>query len=188
MWGNPRYDNKKQDTQSADGIRCIWGIFMLWHLLAADKARRNKWKRNLKVSLQTRIYCSAKDKQRPTKDFVRTLVGPGNGRCGTGTQHRWNKTATPSFALWGQTAVYGKTNTKMQRQRSIPPEYEQIEHQKWRTAALSMTWIYVRRARYASLANACTKASSSRARTLAEKYIRVNGIYYRVIGMCSSEG
>lgn len=39
------------------------------------------------------------------------------------------KIATPSFALWGQTAVYGENKYECSV-KGLYPEYEQIEHQE----------------------------------------------------------
>ena len=158
--------NKTRSLLTAFGV--FWGIFMLVALIGGGQGMQEQMKAQFEGFATNSGFIAAQKTSEAYKGFrkgrwwdlemedverVRSIDGI--------------KTATPSFALWGQTAVYGENKYECSV-KGLYPEYEQIEHQERRTAALSMTWIYVRRARYASLANACTKASSSRARTLAE--------------------
>lgn len=68
------------------------------------------------------------------------------------------------------------------------PEYEQVEHQEM-TYGRFINDVDIREARKVCVIGKRVYESLFRpGEDPCGKYIRVNGIYYRVIGMCSSEG
>ena len=72
--------------------------------------------------------------------------------------------------------------------KGLYPEYEQIEHQEM-TYGRFINDVDIREARKVCVIGKRVYESLFKpGEDPCGKYIRVNGIYYRVIGMCSSEG
>ena len=86
------------------------------------------------------------------------------------------KTATPSFALWGQTAVYGENKYECSV-KGLYPEYEQIEHQEM-TYDRFINDVEIREARKVCVIGKRVYESLFKpGEDPCGKYIRVNGIY-----------
>ena len=95
--------------------------------------------------------------------------------------------ATPSIALWGQVAVYGDNKYDCSV-KGLYPEYEQIEHQEM-TYGRFINDVDIKELRKVCVIGKRVYESLFKpGEDPCGKYVRVNGIYYRVIGMCSSEG
>lgn len=95
--------------------------------------------------------------------------------------------ATPSIALWGQVAVYGDNKYDCSV-KGLYPEYEQIEHQEM-TYGRFINDVDIKESRKVCVIGKRVYESLFKpGEDPCGKYVRVNGIYYRVIGMCSSEG
>ena len=95
--------------------------------------------------------------------------------------------ATPSTALWGQTAIYGENKYECSV-KGLYPEYEQVEHQEM-TYGRFINDVDIAEARKVCVIGKRVYESLFKpGEDPCGKYVRVNGIYYRVVGMCSSEG
>lgn len=90
------------------------------------------------------------------------------------------------IALWGQVAVYGDNKYDCSV-KGLYPEYEQIEHQEM-TYGRFINDVDIKESRKVCVIGKRVYESLFKpGEDPCGKYVRVNGIYYRVIGMCSSE-
>ena len=178
--------NKTRSLLTAFGV--FWGIFMLVALIGGGQGMQEKMKSQFEGFATNSGFIAAQKTSEAYKGFRK-------GR-------RWDleledvervrgidgiKIATPSFALWGQTAVYGENKYECSV-KGLYPEYEQVEHQEM-TYGRFINDVDIREARKVCVIGKRVYESLFRpGEDPCGKYIRVNGIYYRVIGMCSSEG
>ena len=178
--------NKTRSLLTAFGV--FWGIFMLVALIGGGQGMQEQMKSQFEGFATNSGFIAAQKTSEAYKGFrkgrwwdlemedverVRSIDGI--------------KIATPSFALWGQTAVYGENKYECSV-KGLYPEYEQIEHQEM-TYGRFINDVDIREARKVCVIGKRVYESLFRPdEDPCGKYIRVNGIYYRVIGMCSSEG
>lgn len=94
---------------------------------------------------------------------------------------------TPSIAQWGKTAVFGDKKYECSV-KGLYPDYEKIEHQEMAYGRF-INDVDIKEARKVCVIGKRVYESLFRpGEDPCGKYIRVDGIYYQVIGMCSSEG
>ena len=120
--------NKTRSLLTAFGV--FWGIFMLVALIGGGQGMQEQMKAQFEGFATNSGFIAAQKTSEAYKGFrkgrwwdlemedverVRSIDGI--------------KTATPSFALWGQTAVYGENKYECSV-KGLYPEYEQIEHQE----------------------------------------------------------
>ena len=120
--------NKTRSLLTAFGV--FWGIFMLVALIGSGQGMQEQMKAQFEGFATNSGFIAAQKTSEAYKGFrkgrwwdlemedverVRSIDGI--------------KTATPSFALWGQTAVYGENKYECSV-KGLYPEYEQIEHQE----------------------------------------------------------
>lgn len=120
--------NKTRSLLTAFGV--FWGIFMLVALIGGGQGMQEQMKSQFEGFATNSGFIAAQKTSEAYKGFrkgrwwdlemedverVRSIDGI--------------KIATPSFALWGQTAVYGENKYECSV-KGLYPEYEQIEHQE----------------------------------------------------------
>ena len=91
MGGNIRYDYQKQDTQSIDGVWCIWGIFMLVALIGGGQVMQDtNVKPTFKGFATNSGFCGRNKTSDAYKGFrLKDVIGIWiMGECGTYTQAR----------------------------------------------------------------------------------------------------
>lgn len=94
---------------------------------------------------------------------------------------------TPSIARWGSNAIYGENKYECSVKGSLP-EYEQIEHQEMAYGRF-INDVDVREGRKVCvIGKRVYESLFKEGGDPCGKFIKVDGIYYRIIGMCSSEG
>ena len=178
--------NKTRSLLTAFGV--FWGIFMLVALIGGGQGLEGMMKKNFEGFATNSGFLAAQKTGEAYKGFRK-------GRW-------WNLEAidierlrskvkdveviTPSIARWGSKAVYEDKKYDCSV-KGLYPDYLHIESQEMPTAGLSTKWIYrkhvsvrYRKRIYESLFKPGEDPCG--------KYIRVDGIYYQVIGMSSSEG
>ena len=167
--------NKTRSLLTAFGV--FWGIFMLVALIGGGQGMQEELKSQFEGFATNSGFIAAQKTSEAYKGFRKgrwwdlEMEDVDRVRNVDGVA-----LATPSIALWGQVAVYGDNKYDCSV-KGLYPEYEQIEHQE-------MTYgrkvCVIGKRVYESLFKPGEDPCG--------KYVRVNGIYYRVIGMCSSEG
>ena len=178
--------NKTRSLLTAFGV--FWGIFMLVALIGGGQGMQEELKSQFEGFATHSGYIAAQKTSEAYKGFrkgrwwelemedvvrVRNVDGVA--------------LATPSIALWGQVAVYGDNKYDCSV-KGLYPEYEQIEHQEM-TYGRFINDVDIKESRKVCVIGKRVYESLFKpGEDPCGKYVRVNGIYYRVIGMCSSEG
>lgn len=178
--------NKTRSLLTAFGV--FWGIFMLIALIGGGQGMQEKMKSEFEGFATNSGFVVSQKTSEAYKGFRKgrrwdlEVADAERVRSISGIE-----LATPSIALWGQTAIYGE-NKYGCSVKGLYPEYEKIEHQEI-TYGRFINDVDIAEARKVCVIGKRVYESLFKpGEDPCGKYIRVNGIYYRVIGMCSSEG
>ena len=178
--------NKTRSLLTAFGV--FWGIFMLVALIGGGQGMQEELKSQFEGFATNSGFIAAQKTSEAYKGFRKgrwwdlEMEDVDRVRSVDGIA-----LATPSFALWGQTAVYGENKYECSV-KGLYPEYEQIEHQEM-TYGRFINDVDIKESRKVCVIGKRVYESLFKpGEDPCGKYVRVNGIYYRIIGMCSSEG
>ena len=178
--------NKTRSLLTAFGV--FWGIFMLVALIGGGQGMQEELKSQFEGFATNSGFIAAQKTSEAYKGFRKgrwwdlEMEDVDRVRNVDGVA-----LATPSIALWGQVAVYGD-NKYDWSVKGLYPEYEQIEHQEM-TYGRFINDVDIKESRKVCVIGKRVYESLFKpGEDPCGKYVRVNGIYYRVIGMCSSEG
>ena len=178
--------NKTRSLLTAFGV--FWGIFMLVALIGGGQGMQEELKSQFEGFATNSGFIAAQKTSEAYKGFRKgrwwdlEMEDVDRVRNVDGVA-----LATPSIALWGQVAVYGD-NKYDSSVKGLYPEYEQIEHQEM-TYGRFINDVDIKESRKVCVIGKRVYESLFKpGEDPCGKYVRVNGIYYRVIGMCSSEG
>ena len=169
-------------------VGVFWGIFMLVALIGGGQGMQEELKSQFEGFATNSGFIAAQKTSEAYKGFRKgrwwdlEMEDVDRVRNVDGVA-----LATPSIALWGQVAVYGDNKYDCSV-KGLYPEYEQIEHQEM-TYGRFMNYFDFNVARIVFvIVKRVYECLFKPGEDPCGKYVRVNGIYYRVIGMCSSEG
>ena len=95
--------------------------------------------------------------------------------------------ATPSTAMWGKTAAY-EGNKYECSVRGLFPNYERLEHQEMAYGRYINDVDISERRKVCVIGKRVYEALFKEGGDPCGRYIQVDGVYYRVIGMCANEG
>ena len=178
--------NKTRSLLTAFGV--FWGIFMLVALIGGGQGMQEELKSQFEGYATNSGFIAAQKTSEAYKGFRKgrwwdlEMEDVDRVRNVDGVA-----LATPSIALWGQVAVYGDNKYDCSV-KGLYPEYEQIEHQEM-TYGRFINDVDIKESRKVCVIGKRVYESLFKpGEDPCRKYVRVNGIYYRVIGMCSSEG
>ena len=178
--------NKTRSLLTAFGV--FWGIFMLVALIGGGQGMQEELKSQFEGFATNSGFIAAQKTSEAYKGFRKgrwwdlEMEDVDRVRNVDGVA-----LATPSIALWGQVAVYGDNKYDCSV-KGLYPEYEQIEHQEM-TYGRFINDVDIKESRKVCVIGKRVYESLIKpGEDHCGKYVRVNGIYYRVIGMCSSEG
>ena len=178
--------NKTRSLLTAFGV--FWGIFMLAALIGGGQGMQEELKSQFEGFATNSGFIAAQKTSEAYKGFRKgrwwdlEMEDVDRVRNVDGVA-----LATPSIALWGQVAVYGDNKYDCSV-KGLYPEYEQIEHQEM-TYGRFINDVDIKESRKVCVIGKRVYESLFKpGEDPCGKYVRVNGIYYRVIGMCSSEG
>lgn len=178
--------NKTRSLLTAFGV--FWGIFMLVALIGGGNGMQEKMKQQFEGFATNSGFVVSQKTSEPYKGFRKgrswdlELADVERVQSVDGIE-----LATPSIALWGQTAVYGENKYECSV-KGLYPEYERIEHQEM-TYGRFINDVDIKEARKVCVIGKRVYESLFKpGEDPCGKYVRVNGVYYRIIGMCSSEG
>ena len=178
--------NKTRSLLTAFGV--FWGIFMLVALIGGGPGHAGRLKSQFEGFATNSGFIAAQKTSEAYKGFRKgrwwdlEMEDVDRVRNVDGVA-----LATPSIALWGQVAVYGDNKYDCSV-KGLYPEYEQIEHQEM-TYGRFINDVDIKESRKVCVIGKRVYESLFKpGEDPCGKYVRVNGIYYRVIGMCSSEG
>ena len=178
--------NKTRSLLTAFGV--FWGIFMLVALIGGGPGMQEELQSQFEGFATNSGFIAAQKTSEAYKGFRKgrwwdlEMEDVDRVRNVDGVA-----LATPSIALWGQVAVYGDNKYDCSV-KGLYPEYEQIEHQEM-TYGRFINDVDIKESRKVCVIGKRVYESLFKpGEDPCGKYVRVNGIYYRVIGMCSSEG
>ena len=178
--------NKTRSLLTAFGV--FWGIFMLVALIGGGQGMQEELKSQFEGFATNSGFIAAQKTSEAYKGFRKgrwwdlEMEDVDRVRNVDGVA-----LATPSIALWGQVAVYGDNKYDCSV-KGLYPEYEQIEHQEM-TYGRFINDVDIKESRKVCVIGKRVYESLFKpGEDPCGKYVRVNGIYYRVIGTCSSEG
>lgn len=178
--------NKTRSLLTAFGV--FWGIFMLVALIGGGQGMQEELKSQFEGFATNSGFIAAQKTSEAYKGFRKgrwwdlEMEDVDRVRNVDGVA-----LATPSIALCGQVAVYGDNKYDCSV-KGLYPEYEQIEHQEM-TYGRFINDVDIKESRKVCVIGKRVYESLFKpGEDPCGKYVRVNGIYYRVIGMCSSEG
>ena len=178
--------NKTRSLLTAFGV--FWGIFMLVALIGGGQGMQEELKSQFEGFATNSGFIAAQKTSEAYKGFRKgrwwdlEMEDVDRVRNVDGVA-----LATPSIALWGQVAVYGDNKYDCSV-KGLYPEYEQIEHQEM-TYGRFINDVDIKESRKVCVIGKRVYESIFKpGEDPCGIYVRVNGIYYRVIGMCSSEG
>ncbi|MEL5892388.1 ABC transporter permease [Bacteroides sp. GD17] len=178
--------NKTRSLLTAFGV--FWGIFMLVALIGGGQGMQEAMQSQFEGFATNSGFIAAQKTSEAYKGFRKGRwwdletedVERIRGIEGI-------EIATPSFALWGQTAVHGDKKYDCSV-KGLYPEYEKVEHQEMTYGRFINDVDIVESRKVCVIGKRVYESLFTPGEDPCGSYIRVNGIYYQVIGMCSSEG
>ena len=178
--------NKTRSLLTAFGV--FWGIFMLVVLIGGAQGLREEMKSNFEGFATNSGFIASNNTSEAYKGFRKgrywdlELADVDRVAAIKGVA-----LATPTISRWGQTAVYDE-NKYDGVVKGIYPEYTQIEEQEM-TYGRFINSVDVHEARKVCvIGKRVYESLFQEGEDPCGKYIQVNGIYYQVVGMSSSEG
>ena len=178
--------NKTRSLLTAFGV--FWGIFMLVALLGGGQGMEQELRKQIEGFATNSGFIFAQPTGEAYKGFRKgrswDLEMADVERIGKLSKI---EIATPSVAQWGKTAIY-EGNKYDCSVKGLYPDYEQIEHQEIAYGRF-INDVDIREARKVCvIGKRVYESLFPKGGDPCGKYIQVDSIYYRVIGMCSSEG
>ena len=178
--------NRTRSLLTAFGV--FWGIFMLVSLIGGGKGLEESMQKQFEGFAQNSAFVVAQQTSEAYKGFRKgrwwslNLKDIDRVKRVPGTD-----VVTPSFAQWGKNAIYGdkKYNCSV---KGLYPDYEYIEHQDMRYGRF-INDVDIREARKVCvIGKRVYEALFKKDEDPCGKFIQVDGIYYRIIGLNVSEG
>ncbi len=179
--------NKTRSLLTAFGV--FWGIFMLVALMGGGQGMQDMMSKNFEGFATNSGFLVSEKTGEAYKGFrkgrwwdleaadISRLKGNVKGV----------EVITPSVARWGMTAVYEDKKYECSV-KGLYPDYHLIETQKMAYGRF-INDVDIREARKVCvLGKRVYESLFKPGEDPCGKFVRVNGIYYRVIGMCASEG
>lgn len=177
--------NKTRSLLTAFGV--FWGIFMLVALIGGGQGLQEFLQGQFEGFATNSGFVIANKTGEPYKGFRKgrgwdlEVADIDRIRRVEGVD-----VVTPSVAYWGKTAVY-EGNKYDCSVKGLYPNYEQLEHQEMAYGRF-INEVDIREARKVCVIGKRVYESLFKpGEDPCGKYVQVDSIYYRVVGMCSSE-
>lgn len=180
--------NKTRSLLTAFGV--FWGIFMLVALIGGGQGMQGMMQKNFEGFATNSGFIASQKTGEAYKGFRKgrwwNLENSDVERLKAGLSNKL-EVITPSTARWGSTAVYGDKKYECSV-KGLYPEYDKIESQQMAYGRF-INDVDVKEARKVCVIGKRVYESLFKpGEDPCGKYVRVDGIYYRIIGMCVSEG
>ena len=178
--------NKTRSLLTAFGV--FWGIFMLMALSGGGRGVQESLQHQFEGFATNSAFVVANKTNEAYKGFRKgrwwqlevsdvDLVAGIDGV----------EMATPSTAMWGKTAAY-EGNKYECSVRGLFPNYERLEHQEMAYGRYINDVDISERRKVCVIGKRVYEALFKEGGDPCGRYIQVDGVYYRVIGMCANEG
>lgn len=179
--------NKTRSFLTAFGV--FWGIFMLVTLMGGGQGMQDMMQAEFKGFATNSGFIATQKTGEAYKGFRKgrwwDLENADIIRIRNGVKDL--DIVTPSTARWGSTAVYEDQKYECSV-KGLYPEYDRIEAQDMAYGRF-INEVDIREARKVCvIGKRVYESLFKEGGDPCGKYIRVDGIYYRIIGMCVSEG
>lgn len=179
--------NKTRSFLTAFGV--FWGIFMLVTLMGGGQGMQDMMQAEFKGFATNSGFIATQKTGEAYKGFRKgrwwDLENADIIRIREGVKDL--DIVTPSTARWGSTAVYEDQKYDCSV-KGLYPEYKQIEAQDMAYGRF-INDVDIREARKVCvIGKRVYESLFKEGGDPCGKYVRVDGIYYRIIGMCVSEG
>ena len=180
--------NKTRSLLTAFGV--FWGIFMLVALIGGGQGMQGMMQKNFEGFATNSGFIASQRTGEAYKGFRKgrawDLENSDIERLKAGLDDKLD-VITPSTARWGGSAVYGDKKYEC-NVKGAYPEYDKIETQKMGYGRF-INDVDIKEARKVCVIGKRVYESLFKpGEDPCGKFVRVDGIYYRVIGMCVSEG
>ena len=177
--------NKTRSLLTAFGV--FWGIFMLVALTGGGQAMQEAISSEFRGFATNSAFVAAQRTGEAYKGFRKgrwwDLELADIDRLRRGVPEI--DVITPSFAYWGRTAVYEDKKYECSV-KGLYPDYEHIEHQELAYGRF-INDVDIKEARKVCVIGKRVYEGLFRpGEDPCGKYVRIDGIYYQVIGMCMS--
>lgn len=179
--------NKTRSLLTAFGV--FWGIFMLVALLGGGQGMQNMMQKNFEGFATNSGFVWPQKTGEAYKGFRKGRWWSLDNN--DVTQVRQNvaglSVVTPTINQWGAKAIYGDKKYECVV-KGLYPEYDQIEAQVMSYGRF-INEVDIREARKVCVIGKRVYESLFRnGENPCGQFVRIDGIYYRVIGVCISEG
>lgn len=179
--------NKTRSFLTAFGV--FWGIFMLVTLMGGGQGMQDMMQAQFKGFATNSGFIATQKTGEAYKGFRKgrwwDLENADITRIRDGVKDL--DIVTPSTARWGSTAVYEDQKYDCSV-KGLYPEYDRIEAQDMAYGRF-INDVDIREARKVCvIGKRVYESLFKEGGDPCGKYVRVDGIYYRIIGMCVSEG
>lgn len=178
--------NKTRSLLTAFGV--FWGIFMLVALVGGGRGLREYLQLQFEGFATNSGFLVSQKTGEAYKGFRKgrwwdlELADVERARRVEGIE-----LATPSTALWGQNVLYGE-NKYSCNVKGLYPEYQRIEHQEMAYGRFINDVDIAESRKVCVIGKRVYESLFTPGEDPCGKFVQVNGIYYRVVGMCSSGG
>lgn len=179
--------NKTRSLLTAFGV--FWGIFMLVTLIGGGQGMQEAMNSEFEGFATNSAFLAAQKTSEAYKGFRKgrfwDLELADIERLREGVEEI--DVITPSISYWGRTAIYGDKKYDG-NVKGLYPSYESIEHQEMGYGRF-INDVDIQEARKVCVIGKRVYESLFRpGEDPCGKYIRIDGVYYGIIGMCASEG
>ncbi|MCP3894334.1 MULTISPECIES: ABC transporter permease [Bacteroides] len=179
--------NKTRSLLTAFGV--FWGIFMLVALIGGGQGMQNMMQKNFEGFATNSGFIWPQKTGEAYKGFRKGRWWSLNNDDVERVRKNVEGMAvvTPTVNRWGSTAIYGDKKYSVIA-KGLYPEYDQIETQQMSYGRF-INDVDVSEARKVCVIGKRVYESLFKAgEDPCGKFVRVDGIYYRVVGVCVSEG
>lgn len=179
--------NKTRSLLTAFGV--FWGIFMLVALIGGGQGLQDMMKSNFEGFATNSCFVWPQQTSEPYKGFRKgrwwSMENDDVERVRQGVPEI--DVATPTINRWGSTAVFEEKSSSC-IVKGLYPEYVEIEAQDMHYGRF-INDVDIREGRkVCTIGKRVYEELFKAGEDPTGRYIRVDGIYYRVIGVCMSEG
>ncbi len=179
--------NKTRSLLTAFGV--FWGIFMLVALIGGGQGLKGWMQKNFEGFATNSAFISSGKTSEAYKGFRKgrrwDLVNDDLALLRSNVEGL--DVITPSIARWGNTAVYGDKKADCSV-RGLYPEYDKIEQQDIAYGRFINDVDVHESRKVCVIGKRVYENLFLPGEDPCGKYVRVDGIYYRIVGMCVSEG
>ncbi|NDV59075.1 ABC transporter permease [Bacteroides sp. 519] len=178
--------NKTRSLLTAFGV--FWGIFMLVALIGGGNGMKEMMQSNFDGFATNSAFFIAEQTGEPYKGFRKgrwwSLEYDDVERIKRAVPEI--EVITPTISRWGQTAVYGEKKSNCQV-KGLEPEYNVIERQVMGYGRF-INEVDIRESRkVCSIGKRVYEELFAPGEDPCGKFIKVDGVYYQVVGVCISE-